>query len=225
MSDKKKKELNGIGAEDFEIFGEHKTREQVRTEEKARRKAEREAMAAVAKARREAAKEAPQGKRKDVITVSIVLVVIVALCVGMLALQFVQAEKEKVFERNENYLTYFTDPEAEPELSEDGLTAAVTEAYYTNGGYLCIQMVLGNGTKEERLMTDIEVCITNGDDKTIARGYAEVSNSMVMVSAGGTTNYTFYIAPGHITISDDPLTTIGYTIDITSGVPVEETDE
>jgi len=221
MSDKQKLNLNGVSVDEMEIFGEHKSREEVRAEEKARKKAEREAMAAVAKARRQAAKEGPKSQRKDVLTVSIVLGVIVLLCVGALALQFFHAAEEENFQRDEAFDTYFYDGDAKPELTNDGLTAAVTQAYYTNGGHLCVQMVLGNGTDEERLMTEIEVSIINEAEETIASGYAEVSNSMVLVPAGGTIEYTFYIAPQHVSIHDDPLTTIGYTIDITSGVPAE----
>lgn len=218
MSDKQKTNLNEISTEGMEIFGEHKTREEVRAEEKARKKAEREAMAAVAKARRQAAKEGPKSQRKDVLVVSLVLAFIVLGCVGALALQFLQTSKEEKFQRNEAFDTYFIDTDAKPELTDDGLTAAVTHVYYTNGGHLCVQMVLGNGTEDERLMTEIEVSVTNEAEETIASGYAEVSNSMVLVPADGTTEYTFYIAPEHVSIHDDPLTTIGYTIDITSGV-------
>ena len=222
MSDDNKKRLNDLPVEEMDIFGEHKTREQIAAEEKARKQAERAALRRAMEARRQAAKDGPPTKRKDVITVSIVLVAIVALCVGMLALQFVQAEKQAKFERDEERESYFLNEEAEPEMSEDGLKAAVTAAYYTKGGYLCLEMILGNGSADDMLLTDIDVTVTNGGDKQIASGYAEVSSSEVIVPAGGTTAYTFYISPAHVSIKDDPLTTIGYTIDTTGGVREED---
>ena len=64
--------------ESLEIFGEHKTRQQIKAEEKARKQAEREALKAEMEKRRRAAKEggAP-AKRKDIIVVVAVVVAIV----------------------------------------------------------------------------------------------------------------------------------------------------
>ncbi len=217
MSDDKKYTLNGISSDEMDIFGEHKTREQVLAEEKERKQKEREALRRVAKARREAAKNGPATKRKDVITISIVLVAIVAICVAALALQFVQAAKQEKFEQNTE-LTYFYNPDAEPEMAEDGLRGAVTAAYYTKGGYLAVEMILGNGSADDLLLMDIDVTLFNEAGDQIASGYAEVSDSEVIVEAGGKTDYTFYISPAHISIKDDPLSAISYTIDHTGGV-------
>ncbi len=217
MSDDKKYSLNGVPADELEIFGEHKTREQVLAEEKERKKQEREAMRRVAKARREAAKDGPATKRKDVITISIVLVAILAICVAALALQFVQASKQEKFEQDETR-TYFYNPDAKPEMTEDGLRGAITAAYYTKGGYLAVEMILGNGSADDLLLMDIDVTLFNEAGDQIASGFAEVADSEVVVEAGGTTDYTFYISPAHISIKDDPLSAISYTIDHTGGV-------
>ena len=46
MAKDQDKRLSSVNEEEFEIFGAHKTREQIKAEEKARKQAEREAMAA-----------------------------------------------------------------------------------------------------------------------------------------------------------------------------------
>ena len=71
--------------EELDIFGEHKSREQVRKEEKQRRKDERQALKEeIVRRRREAKEGNVPTRRKDVIIISAVLVGIILL--GLLAL-------------------------------------------------------------------------------------------------------------------------------------------
>lgn len=211
-------------AEELEIFGEHKSREQVRAEERARKQAEREALKAEIKARRQQKKSGTDTtRRKDILVVSIILVSIVVLCVAALALQFIQEQRQERFLQDDTRESYFYDGDATPDMSDEGITAAITQAYYTKGGYLCVQMVLGNGTASEMSLDAIEVLLTNEAEEQIASGYtADVSDDYT-IEAGGTNDYTFYISPEHITIKDDPLTTIGYTIHATAS-PVTDSE-
>ncbi len=208
--------------DDIEIFGAHKTREQIKAEEKARKQAEREALRREMAARRAAAhtQDGTASRRFDVWSVVIVLVAIVALGAGALALQFSRSAKNERFERDDTRASYFRVADAQPDMEEDGVTAAVSEAYYTKGGYLCVQLVLGNGAAEDMLLTAIEVTLVNGEDQQIAGGYAEIPGDIVIPSQG-TDTYTFYISPEHITLKEDPLTTLGYTVNVTAA-PVTE---
>lgn len=208
------------GADDIEIFGAHKTREQIKAEEKARKQAEREALRREMEARRESAKGGTAPRRFDVWSVVIVLAVIVALGAGALALQFSRAAKSEQFERDDTRTTYFYAPDATPELADDGVTAAVSEVFYTKGGYLCVQLVLGNGTARDMMLEALEVTLVNGEEQQVAGGYAEIPGNIV-IPTQGTDTYTFFISPEHITLKDDPLTTLGYTVNVTAG-PVTE---
>ena len=220
----KKNDKNILDQEEFEIFGEHKTREQIIAEEKARKAAERKAMLEVAKARREAA-NAPVGtkSRRDVLNVAIVLGILVALCIGMLGFQFYKEEKNNRFNRDESNVAYYLDETAEPELSEEGIKGAIREIYYTQGGHIAVHMILGNGTDQHLRLTDIEVKLEKQDGTLIAGGYAKVQNEVVILT-NYTTEYTFYIAPEHIKNPVDAFTNINCYI-TASGEPTTETNE
>lgn len=205
--------LNNV--EEFEIFGEHKTKEQIKAEEKARKIAERQAMAEVIKARREAGKEsAGTGHRRDILTVSMVMAILVALCVGMLGFQFYKEEKNNRFLRDETNAAYYLDETAEPELSKEGIKGAVNEIYYTRGGHIAVRMTLGNGTDQHLRLVDIEVKLEKQDGTLIAGGYAQVQSEVVILT-NYTTEYTFYISPEHIQNPVDAFTSINCTITAT----------
>jgi len=208
------------GTDDIEIFGAHKTREQIKAEEKARKQAEREALRRELEARRAAAKEGGKARRFDLWSVVIVLAAIVLLGAAALALQFYRAAKTEAFERDETRSTYFYVEDATPEMADDGVTAAISEVYFTNGGYLAVHLVLGNGTADAMALEALEVTLVNGEDQQVAGGYAQVPNA-VTIASGGTETYTFYISPEHITLKDDPLTTLGYTVNVTAA-PITE---
>ena len=209
------------GTDDIEIFGAHKTREQIKAEEKARKQAEREALRREMEARRTAAKTAAATtpRRFDVWSVVIVMVAIVLLGAGALALQFGRAAREEQFQRDETRTEYFLAASAVPEMADDGVTAAVAEVFYTKGGYICVRMVLGNGTAHSMELNGMEVVLTNGEEQQIAGGYADITSG-ITVPAGGTEDYTFFISPEFITLPEDPLTTLGYTINVTA-TPVQ----
>ena len=69
-------------------------------------------------------------------------------------------------------------------------------------------------------MTAMEVTLVNGEEQQVAGGYAEIPGNIV-IPTQGTDTYTFYISPEHITLTDDPLTTLGYTVNVTAA-PVTE---
>lgn len=216
MAKDRDERISITNTDDIEIFGAHKSREQIKAEEKARKQAEREALRREMEARRAKAKNGDTPRRYDAWTVMVAVAAIVVLGVGALALQFSRTAKNERFQRDDTRATYFYVENAKPEMADDGVTAAVSEAYFTKGGYLCVQLVLGNGTAESMQLEALEVILVNGEEQQIASGYAQVSDALV-IPTQGTETYTFFISPEHITLKDDPLTTLGYTVNVTAG--------
>ena len=161
-------------------------------------------------------KNQPKETHPEMVVMWIILGAIVVGCIVALTLQFVKAEKAEGYARDESFETHFVDEEAAPTLEDDGITAAVNQIYYTQKGYLCVAMTLGNGMKTEQVMDSIQVKIFNDAEELIASGYSNKVNKNFSVPAEGTNTYTFYISPEHVSIKDDSLITISYDIEIHS---------
>lgn len=202
-----------------EIFGRSKSREEIKAEEKAAKAARRAAVKEARRAFKEQKKSAPKEKRPELVVMAVILVVIVAGCAAAMAFQLASEKKAQAYERDESFTSWFVDGEAQPELSDDGITAAVNEVYYTKGGYLCVKMTLGNGLKDNQYMDSIEVQISDENEKLIAGGYTNKISDEFFVPGKGTAPYTFYIAPEHVKITDDSLESISYTITATGYIP------
>ncbi len=200
--------------EEIELFGAHRTKAQIKADEKARKAKERAAIKAEVAARR---KEGMSGHPalKEMLPVLIVTGIIVVLCVVLLVIQFNRVEENAAWQRNEAYESWFTDVEVAPTLTDEGISANIVEAYYTNNGHLMLRMILGNGCEEDMQLESLVIDLWNEDDAYIGGGKITVSNEVIMVPAGDSTGYTCYIAPEHLSIKDDPLTTLTYNIDIT----------
>lgn len=202
MKENKQKQNDSLYDEELDIFGEHKTREQVHAEEKVRRKEEREALKQELKRRRQEIKEGKiPSRRKDVIAVSAVLVAIVLLCMLALFTNFNKEEKKKEWGINEAR-GHFVDESAQPVISGDQPEAAVNECYFTNNGHLCIEMSIRNGTAQVISIDALDVSAYNYlTDELIGGGKAELEEPLT-ISVAGTESYTFYIAPEHIQIGE-----------------------
>ncbi|MBQ8682939.1 MAG: hypothetical protein IJ518_00300 [Clostridia bacterium] len=208
--------------EQLEIFGQSKSREEIKAEKRAEKAAQRAAAKVAAAEYKAKKKTMPKEKRTDLLAVTGILVAVVLLCGVALGVQFAKEKKQAKFERDETIQDYFlyTDAESELELADDGITAAVYQAYYTNGGYLAVEMILGNGTASEQHLTAISVKLSNGDtEELIASGKTTDVSENYTIPAGGKKPYTLYISPEHVVIKDDPLSTISYTI-TADGMPV-----
>ncbi|MBR3778502.1 MAG: hypothetical protein IKL13_02095 [Clostridia bacterium] len=195
--------LNGVAFDEgMDIFGEHKTKEQVRAEEKERRIAERKALQEEMARRRKEAKESgvAPAKRKDIIVVSGVLVGIVLLCLLALGNSFRKAKEKQKWMPNEAR-GHYTNSAASPDMSGDGPKADVSEAYFTQNNHLCVKLVINNGTDRMQDIQAIDVAIYDYDtDELIAGGKAAIEDLVVEVA--GTEAYTFYIAPEHIRVDE-----------------------
>ena len=204
----------GIEAEEeMSIFGRSKSREEIKAEEKARKKAELEALREARRLAKEEKKAAPKEKRTDLLMMGIILLVVLIVGGVSIGRSIAKSNEEMSYEMSENTPGYFYDGEATPELKDDGITAAVNELYYTNGGHLCVHMTLGNGADKAMRLDTLEVKISSGDSEAlIASGYTAEIDDSYTVPADGTNTYTFYIKPEHVKIADDTLETITYEI-------------
>lgn len=189
--------------EGMDIFGEHKTREQVRAEEKARRIAEREAMRQEMERRRKQAKEESTvtAKRKDIVVVSAVLAGIVLLAVLALGNSFRRAKEEQQWEIDDTR-GHYVNADPTPSYSADGPQFEVTEMYFTNNKHLCIEMLITNGTDKVHELAAIDMQVyDDAGGEMIAGGRAEIAEAVTLAVAD-TISYTFYIAPEHIYVED-----------------------
>lgn len=213
MAKKQDERIVVRSTDDIEIFGAHKTREQIKAEEKARKQAEREALRRELAARRAAAKKDGSAGRFDMWTVVIVLVVIVALAGCMLWASFARSAEADKFERDESrdgWLASQVD-----ENPEKALKGAASAAYFTRGGYLAVNINLTNDADTDQLFQGVEVIIINGEEQIVAQGYAEVPNEFI-VPAQGTDTYTLYISPEHILLKEDTLQSAAIDVKVTA---------
>lgn len=219
MADKKRP-VN-LNEEDLEIFGAHRTAEELAAEEAARKTAERaarrEAYEKAKAARREANKEQ---RTTTIVMVCILAAIVVAVgCIIGFGLSpardpYGEAEGSPHFQRLDDV----------PTLGQD-LDACVNEAYYTNGGYLALHLKFVNGATYDRTLLALEVVVKNADDETIASGYSDkIKNpdgSDFVISATtdkSKPNYAdliFYISPEYVKLSDDPLETLALEFSMT----------
>lgn len=211
-----------IREEDIEIFGEHKTKEEIKAEEKARKKAEREAMRRVAKARRDAVASAGGGAtKKEILTACIAVGSILVLAVAALAVPFYRQhlrEKEAAAFEMEADRTYFINADATPTMNDEGVHAALTCAYFTQGGYIKVQLLLGNGTDTALQVESLDVVLYN-DDADIASAKIldpteTEGDGPLTVAAGETEYYEFFVHPDHVLLPDDSLQQVGLTYSI-----------
>lgn len=199
--------------EEMGIFGRSKSREEIKAEEKARKAAELAALREARRQAKEAKKAAPKEKRGELLVMGIILLAVLIGAGVLLGINIAKSNKALSYEMSEDTPGYFYDGEATPELKDDGITAAVNQAYYTNGGHLCVYMTLGNGADKAIRLDTLEVKISNGNtEQLIASGYTKDVDDTYVVPAGGTNTYTFYIKPEHVKIADDTLETISYEI-------------
>ena len=207
--------LNGNTGEQPEIFGRSRSREEIRAELKAQKAQKREEAKRQLKAERErrrAGQASEQSRRDRWITIG-VLGLILVVCGGLLAWQIGSDMKDEKFQKSETNTAEFVDESAQPELSEDGLTATVNRVYYTKGGYLCVQMTLGNGLDKPQHMSSLLVKLSNSDSGAqIASGYTAKISEKYVVPEQGYNTYIFYISPEYVSVTDDPLDSLTYEI-------------
>ncbi len=215
-----------LGAEELEIFGRSKSREEIAQEKKAQRAKEIRALRDARVAAKEAKKAAPKGSRKDMLIVLIVFAVVILIGALAIGRSIAKANEAQKYEYDDKNPGYYVDEDILPELSNDGVTAEIREAYYTKGGYLYVLLVLGNGDDRTLRLNSVEITIQNGNtDALIAQGFFEgivaEGGGDLTVPAQDYVVHEFYIKPEHVKITDDSLNVLTYSID-TNATTVEE---
>ena len=214
--------VNELHDDNIEIFGEHKTREEIKAEEKSRKQAERESMRRVAKARRDAVASAGGGAtKKEIVTTAVAVGLILVLAVAALVVPFYRQhlrEQEAAAFDIEVGRTYFINADATPTMNDEGVHAALTGAYYTQGGYIKVQLLLGNGTDTALQVESLDVVLYN-DEADIASAKIldpteDEGDGPLTVAAGETEYYEFFVHPDHVLLPDDSLQQVGLTYSI-----------
>ncbi|MBQ6848752.1 MAG: hypothetical protein IJN76_01705 [Clostridia bacterium] len=203
-------QLNDI--DDIEIFGAHKTREQIKAEEKARKQAEREALRREIEARRQAQKQGDAPRRFDTWTVVIALAFIVVLGVVAVVNTILQTAENEKFMRDETRPGWVASS-IEDNAAEE-LVGVATEAYYSKGGYLIVCLRITNQAPTSQVFEAVEVTIVNGEEQVVASVLAPIPE-VIEIPAQGEYTYQLPIRPDLIQIKDDPLTSAVIYVDAT----------
>ena len=201
---KKKQEVveSPLFDESLEIFGEHKTREQVKAEEKLRKKAENEALREEMKKRRKAAKEGGTPARaKDVIVVVSVVVAIVLLCVLALGNSLLRGKESTDWDIDQDR-GYILKQDCNPEISAEGPTADVLECYFTKNNHVYVEVAIRNGTDKPVRIDAIDVLIKdNATGDVIAGGKVFLEEELIL-EVMDLYYYPLYISPDHVMVDE-----------------------
>lgn len=195
------------------IFSTPKSRQEIKEEAKAQQKAEKEARKQALKehkARRaKHAAESDPDRRTMIWTLVIILGVIVVAIALILVSQLRGNGKDEADDSG-----HFYDTATYPEMSTDGIKGAITEAYYTKDGSLCVKLRFSNGVDAEHYVTSLEVKVSNEDEEIIATGYTKNIPDDYYVPAEDYSTFTFYITKEFVKITDDDLDQISYEITV-----------
>lgn len=189
--------------EGLDLFGAHKTRAQIKEEEKQRKKEERAALRAEMKKRRDTAKkESAPAKRKDILAVGAVLLGIILLCGLALGNSLLRGGEARGWEIDEAR-GYILKKDANPTMSGEGPMADVLEVYYTNNGHMYVELVISNGTDKPVRIDAVDVQVYDNDtDERIAAGKVFLEEELI-IPVSDTDYYGFYISPEHIFAEGD----------------------
>lgn len=187
--------------EELDLFGEHKTREQIRAEERQRKKEERAALRREMKKRRETKEKSTPAKRKDILAVGAVLLAIILLCGLALGNSLLRGNQSRAWEIDESR-GYILKTDAYPELVAEGPKADVLEVYFTENDHMYLELILGNGTEKPVKINSVDVQVYNDEtDELIAAGKVIVEED-VTVLVQDIAYYEFYISPEHIFVDN-----------------------
>ncbi len=196
---------------DPDLFGRSVSREEIKEQQKAEKKAKREAEREKNRQVRANYATVVKEHRTDLIVFGVILAVLIVGLVGVFIWQTHKTAEAEKYDQDPDR-DYFILSSAEPEMKDDGLSAAINKVYYTRGGYLCVHLIIGNGTDVDQHMSSLDVVINNDKGECIASGYTEDISPNYTVPANDTNDYHFFISPEFVEIRDDPLSSIAYTI-------------
>ncbi|MBQ9414718.1 MAG: DUF3157 family protein [Clostridia bacterium] len=177
-----------------------------------------------------AAQKAAAEQRKTVRTVLIVVGSFLALLLVLLAIGVAMSQRAGTLTPSSNTQqveedrsskavkaegkTYFKNEGNKPELSDEGVKALITEAYYTVEGDLAVTLSLSNGTETDKTLNRLKIRVFNDKNETIAEQGFDTFDPPVRVPAGQYTSAYFVINAAYVALRDDSLKSIGSTIEI-----------
>lgn len=113
--------------------------------------------------------------------------------------------------------TYFENMGNIPELSAEGVKAAVVRARYTNDGSLSVTLSFSNGTETDQQVSKVDVLIQNGNGETVAKQIFDTFDPACIVKKQSYTEYELIIDAAYVSIQDDPLSTLANTVSVSAG--------
>ena len=107
---------------------------------------------------------------------------------------------------------FFSRPDDEPEMSEEGIKGVIREAYFTKDKHMAVLLLLSNGLPTRHYLTSLEVKIRNEEGQTVASGYAETIPDDFLLEPNSTAYFLFYISPEYVLLPEDDLDSLTYEI-------------
>lgn len=107
---------------------------------------------------------------------------------------------------------YFSRPDDQPEMSEEGIKGVIREAYFTRDNHLAVLLLLSNGLPTRHYLTALEVKIHNEDGQMVASGYTETIPDDFVLEPDSTAYFLFYISPEYVLLPEDDLDSLTYEI-------------
>lgn len=101
----------------------------------------------------------------------------------------------------------------EVQTEEGKLVANLNEAYYSAENGMWLVMTFANGEDTAATVQRVEYTINTEDGKRIVGGVADKIENCV-VAAGGIKKLAVYAAPEYVSITDDALETLAFTIQV-----------
>ena len=93
---------------------------------------------------------------------------------------------------------HYLDEDAYPDMSDEQPLAALSEAYFTRNGHLCLNLLISNGTDKKMQINALEIqAFDHATGEQFAGGVVTLEEKLV-VEVAGVEAYTVYIAPEHV---------------------------
>ena len=216
MSDKNRKSAAEI--QDGSILGDApvltvQQREQLKKDEKQKRKdAKKSELKELGEAAKERVAVSSEKKQMNVILtvmIGIMVLVMVALVLG----QSSKGQNRADAEMRED-ATYYLDNSQLAEMGDEGITAAITEVFYTKSDGLRIVMNFANAEGTTQHPTRIQVKLMNGKNEVITNAVTTSIHDDYYVVGGGRKTYELFVPKEYLKIHDDPLSEISYEITV-----------
>ncbi len=112
--------------------------------------------------------------------------------------------------------TSFVNNAAAPDMSPEGVKGMLKEAYFTTSGDLAVTFRLSNGTAFDHSLVTMNAIVFNDAGETVAEQMFEKFKPAVVVPAGGFEDAYVIVDKENVLLKDDPLYSLGSTLEITS---------